>query len=157
MYFKKQLRKIKTTINEYLKQGMTPEKLALSIVLGISFGLFPLVGITTFLCLAVSISLRLNLVFIQLVNYSVYPLQLILFLPWLKLGNVVFSFSAIEKVSPSLIKTLLNSNLQLILTEFGLLFLSAVLLWFIISVPFSLLLYTLLLKHFRKLQTKFGF
>jgi len=74
-------------ISELLSQGITPEKIALSIALGAAIGVFPVLGSTTLLCAAAAVILRLNLPSIQLVNYLMYPLQLILFLPFLDAGS----------------------------------------------------------------------
>jgi uncharacterized protein (DUF2062 family) len=52
---------------DLLRQGVTPEKLALSIVLGLILGVFPVLGSTTALAALV---LRPNLPTIQIVNSS---------------------------------------------------------------------------------------
>jgi len=80
-------RKILLPIVELLRQGITPEKIALSIALGAVLGIFPVLGSTTILCTAAAFILRLNLPAIQVVNYLTYPLQLILFLPFLQAGS----------------------------------------------------------------------
>ena len=79
--------KIVLPIIELLRQGITPEKIALSIALGAAIGVFPVLGSTTLLCAAAALILRLNLPAIQLVNYLMYPLQLILFVPFLDAGS----------------------------------------------------------------------
>jgi uncharacterized protein (DUF2062 family) len=80
-------RKILLPIVDLLRQGVTPEKIALSIALGAVLGIFPVLGSTTILCAAAAIVLRLNLPAIQAVNFLIYPLQLILFLPFLQAGS----------------------------------------------------------------------
>jgi uncharacterized protein (DUF2062 family) len=80
-------RKIVLPIVDLLRQGITPEKIALSIALGAVLGIFPVLGSTTILCAAAAVVLRLNLPAIQLVNYLIYPVQLILFLPLLHAGS----------------------------------------------------------------------
>lgn len=75
----------------FLRQGVTPPKLALSLSLGISIGLFPVLGATTLLCGIIAYTLKLNQPAIQLVNYFIYPLQLILFIPFFKLGGWLFN------------------------------------------------------------------
>jgi uncharacterized protein (DUF2062 family) len=80
-------RKIFLSIVDLLRQGVTPEKIALSIALGAVLGIFPVLGSTTILCAAAAVVFRLNLPAIQLVNYLIYPLQLILFLPFLDVGS----------------------------------------------------------------------
>ena len=71
---------------ELLRQGMSPEKIALTIALGIMLGVTPVLGSTTLLCTLAALALRLNLPAIQLVNAVVYPLQIILLIPFFKLG-----------------------------------------------------------------------
>jgi uncharacterized protein (DUF2062 family) len=75
---------------ELLKQGVTPERLALSIALGVVFGIFPALGCTTALCAMISFIGRLNLPAIQIVNYFMYPLQIALILPFFRLGEKLF-------------------------------------------------------------------
>lgn len=81
------LRKILLPIADLLRQGITPEKIALSVALGTVIGIFPVLGSTTILCAAAAFIFRLNLPAIQVVNYLTYPLQLILFLPFLQAGS----------------------------------------------------------------------
>jgi uncharacterized protein (DUF2062 family) len=80
-------RKIFLPILDLLRQGITPEKIALSIALGAVIGIFPVLGSTTILCATAAFVLRLNLPAIQFVNFLIYPLQLILFLPFLQAGG----------------------------------------------------------------------
>jgi len=75
---------------QQLRQGITPSKLALSLALGLTLGAFPVLGVTTLLCAAVALALRLNQPAIQVANYAAYPLQLGLFLPFFQLGAWVF-------------------------------------------------------------------
>jgi uncharacterized protein (DUF2062 family) len=70
-----------------LRQGTTPEKLALSLALGITIGLVPVLGVSTAVCALVALALRLNMPAIQLVNYLLAPLQLLLVIPFLRLGE----------------------------------------------------------------------
>lgn len=67
-------RRVLDPILALLRQGVTPEKIAISIVLGVILGVFPVLGATTLLCAGAAILFRLNLPAIQLVNYVMYPL-----------------------------------------------------------------------------------
>ena len=62
-------RRVARPIVELLRQGVTPEKMALSLALGVAMGVFPLLGTTTALCALVALIWRLNLPAIQIVNY----------------------------------------------------------------------------------------
>lgn len=72
-----------------LKQGITPEKIALTIALGAVIGMFPILGATTLLCGIVAAWLKLNQPIIQLVNYLMYPVQIILLLPFYRAGETL--------------------------------------------------------------------
>ena len=85
-------RRLILPILNLLRQGITPEKIALSIAFGIALGVFPVIGATTLLCAAAAIVLRLNLPAIQLVNYFVYPLQIALLCRSSALANSCSAF-----------------------------------------------------------------
>ena len=79
---------------DLLRQGMSPEKIALTIALGIVLGVTPVLGSTTLLCTGAALALGLNLPAIQLVNGAAYPLQFILLIPFYKLGAWMFRADA---------------------------------------------------------------
>jgi uncharacterized protein (DUF2062 family) len=83
-------RRIARPIVELLRQGVTPEKMALSLTLGVALGVFPVLGTTTALCALVAFLWRLNLPAIQIVNYFVYPLQIALLIPFFRAGERLF-------------------------------------------------------------------
>lgn len=83
-------RRLVRPILDLLRQGVTPEKLALSLALGMVFGVFPALGWTTTLCAILAIVLRLNLPAIQIVNYFMYPVQIALLVPFFRLGEKLF-------------------------------------------------------------------
>lgn len=70
-----------------LRQGLTPEGLALSLAFGIAAGLFPVIGATTVLGFLFGAGLRLNLPAVQLANWLAYPLQLAAIIPFVRLGE----------------------------------------------------------------------
>ncbi len=75
---------------DLLKQGVSPEKIALTVALGISLGVVPVLGSTSALCGIVALRLRLNLPAILAVNWAVYPLQIALLIPFLRAGAWLF-------------------------------------------------------------------
>jgi uncharacterized protein (DUF2062 family) len=79
--------RILAPILELLRQGVTPEKIALSLAFGLGLGIIPVLGVSTLLCTGVALTLRLNLPAIQLVNYLASPLQLALIIPFVRLGE----------------------------------------------------------------------
>lgn len=77
-------------IVDLLKQGITPHKVALAIVLGVLLGIAPVLGTTIVSCTIAAFALRLNLPLIQLANNLVYPLQLLLLIPFVQAGQRLF-------------------------------------------------------------------
>jgi hypothetical protein len=53
---------------QQLTQGVTPERVALTLAVGSALALFPILGTTTVLCALVGVALRLNQPIIQSVN-----------------------------------------------------------------------------------------
>ena len=77
-------------IRKLLIQGITPEKIALSLAFGIMLGVFPVMGTPSLLCLLVALIFRLNLAALQLVNILVSPLWLVLLIPFTRAGERLF-------------------------------------------------------------------
>ena len=74
----------------FLKQGITAKKLAMAVSVGLIFGIFPVLGSTTIICAVMAMLFRVNQPAVQLVNYLVYPLQLIFIMPYIKIGEIIF-------------------------------------------------------------------
>jgi uncharacterized protein (DUF2062 family) len=83
-------RRIVTPILDLLRVGCSPRKMAWSLAFGIIVGINPLLGSTTVVSLLFAFALRLNLIASQIANHVVYPLQLALFLVFIKLGDRIF-------------------------------------------------------------------
>ena len=73
-----------------LRRGADPDKLAWSLALGVVVGVNPLLGSTTLVALALAAVFRLNLVASQIGNHAMYPVEILLFPVFIKLGDVVF-------------------------------------------------------------------
>lgn len=73
-----------------LRRGASPKRLAWSIAVGLLIGVNPALGTTTILCLAVAMLFRLNIAASQLANHVIYPVQLLLLVPFLQLGSFLF-------------------------------------------------------------------
>src|SRR5580693_10789122 len=84
----------------WLRQGISPRRLALTLALGFAIGCIPVVGIPTLVCAALALALRLNLPAIQAANYLVMPLQLLLIVPFVRLGGWLFASGANQAPKP---------------------------------------------------------
>ena len=74
-----------------LRRGADPERLAWSLALGVVVGVNPLLGSTTLLVLGLAALFRLNLVASQVGNHAMYPVEILMFPVFIKVGSVVFA------------------------------------------------------------------
>jgi uncharacterized protein (DUF2062 family) len=72
-----------------LRQGLSPRDLALCLALGAGVGMFPVLGVSTPALTLIALWQRLNLAAIQLVSWLVGPVQLVLIIPFMRLGEWV--------------------------------------------------------------------
>ena len=82
--------RIRDPILGMLREGLSPEGLAWSLAVGVALGIIPLFGTSTVLCIGAALTFRLNQPAIQLANYLAYPLQLLLLLPFIRMGEWLF-------------------------------------------------------------------
>ncbi|HEY1789451.1 MAG TPA: DUF2062 domain-containing protein [Verrucomicrobiae bacterium] len=136
-----------------LVQGVTPQKVALSIALGISLGVIPVLGITTALCAMAAVRLRLNQPIIQLVNWLVYPLQLALLLGFVRIGEWMTHAPQMGFSLPQLIQTFHESPLKF-LQEFGICQLQGLIAWLFIAPIFTAIVFFTLVPPLKRLAPK---
>ncbi len=115
-----------------LTQGVSPEKLALTIALGVMISIFPILGATTALCALAGIALRLNQPVIQLVNYLAYPLQLALLIPFYRAGEHVLGRAPIPLSIPLLFERFRADFMQF-LRDFGMIAVGGIIIWLIVA------------------------
>jgi uncharacterized protein (TIGR03546 family) len=133
----------------FLKQGTTPTTLAWSVALGFVLGIFPIIGLTTLLCFISAFLFRLNIAAIQLVNYAVYPLQLLLLIPYFQLASWLFGTeNPVSSISQ--VQALFQEGFWQAFSTLGWLLIEAVFVWAIFALPLSFLVYILCYSVFRK-------
>jgi uncharacterized protein (DUF2062 family) len=81
-------RRLLEPIGAQLTQGITVEKIALSVAVGSFCAFFPVLGAATPLCLAVGVALRLNQPVVQVINWVTLPLYLPLVCVLVRLGDL---------------------------------------------------------------------
>jgi uncharacterized protein (DUF2062 family) len=70
-----------------LRQGISPRRLALCVAIAIVVGNIPVLGVSTILCTFIALIFRLNLPAIQLVQAAMAPTQVLLLIPFVRLGE----------------------------------------------------------------------
>ena len=126
------LKRFKKKLLAFLITGITPERLALCVALGIALGMVPALGTATLLCMLTAFLFRLNLAAIQLVNVAVYPLQIALLVPFMQAGAWLFGNEPIQ-LSFDQIKEMLETNTWGAITGLWVNTLQAVAVWMLIA------------------------
>ncbi|MDH3714445.1 MAG: DUF2062 domain-containing protein [Gammaproteobacteria bacterium] len=131
-----------------LRQGATPKSIAVSMSAGTVIGVFPVLGLSTVLCLVLVVALRLNLVAIQAANWLVYPLQIVLILPFIQLGQRLFGRTPVT-LSPEQLQVAFELSWLQAIAGFWNLMLSGVLAWGVTAVPAGVILYHVIVLALR--------
>ncbi len=146
--------KIVTPLSSLLKQGLSPKKLALVIALGFVLSIFPVLGTTTLICSLVALTFQLNIAAIQIANYTAFPLQIILFFPFLNLGETLLGITLDPINKDELISTFQEGFFQAI-SELTWYLLVACLGWSVASFPMFIILFLCLLVIIKKYKATF--
>lgn len=141
-------RKLLRPVVELLKQGVTPEKLALSLALGVALGIFPAIGSTTALCAMAAFALHLNLPAIQIVNYFMYPAQIALLIPFFRFGEKLFRTPR-QDISVPQIYALLHASVWNAIRLLWTTTWHAMVVWCLIAPVLAALVYVILLPALR--------
>jgi uncharacterized protein (DUF2062 family) len=80
-------RKVVEPLATLLMQGISPHRLALCVAIGVVVGNIPILGVSTILCAVIALAFRLNLPAIQIVQAAMAPTQLLLIIPFIRLGE----------------------------------------------------------------------
>lgn len=124
----------------FLKSGITPKKLALTCALGVVVGIMPIWGITTLLCFLVAAIFRVNVVVLQLVHYFVYPIQLLLIIPFIKLGTFLFDVNPMPYALTEL-QARFSADFWGELKQVGVALMLGLGVWAVASIPIFLIIY----------------
>lgn len=123
-----------------LTQGVTPDKIALTIAVGSALALFPILGTTSLLCLLAGIILRLNQPIIQVVNWLCTPIHIPLIFYCVHLGEKLFS-APHTKFKLQELAQLIWQDPVLFAQKFGMTGLHACIVWAIAAPFWTILVY----------------
>lgn len=136
-----------------LSDGMTPQKLALTLCLGSALGIMPLLWGTSLLCILLAHLFGLNHLALQSVNYLLFPLQLALLIPFFKLGSWLFPWGT--PLPPDMFATLLRNPAASMGILSGIV-VKSVAAWTLTALPLALLSYAVFRMALPLLSRKQG-
>jgi uncharacterized protein (DUF2062 family) len=134
------------------KEGLSPEKIALSVTIGIVSGLFPVIGFTTIMGLALTAAFRQNLVLVQSVSWLMSLAQLLLIIPLMRMGAFLWNQDNIH-ITIGKIELAFQPGILAGLQTIGIFHLYGILAWSILLIPTGAFSYYSLLMVVRKRGT----
>ncbi len=146
-------RRLITPVANLLTQGMTPHKLAFTVALGTVVGVVPAFGLTTFIGTALAARFRLNIAATILVSYLMQPLQILLIIPFAKMGIAMFGLQEL-RFSLEEITAMFKADWLAALNMLWKANLVAVAAWALLAIPAGGVLYLMFLPLFTKFLPK---
>jgi uncharacterized protein (DUF2062 family) len=138
-------RRLVDPIARQLTQGVTPQKIALSIAVGSALAVFPILGTTTTLCIIAGVALGLNQPIIQGVNALCTFIYFPLIYAFVRLGDTLARSARSDLDIPVMI-SLFSHHPRDFLRQFGVTALHAALGWVVVAPFWIPLVYFLALK-----------
>jgi len=143
---------IQPIVNQ-LKRGISPEKLSWTIALGVTLGIFPIMGTTSLVCFIAGWVFKLNQAILHLFKSLTYPLHLALILVFIRLGQQLNGVELIKFSIPQMMSQFKESPAQFA-RDFGMAALHGIEAWAICSIVLIPLLYFISLPLLKKLLGK---
>jgi uncharacterized protein (DUF2062 family) len=145
---------VRPIVNQ-LKQGTSPEKLSWSVSLGVTLGIFPIMGSTSIVCVIIGHLFRLNQPILHLFKTFTYPLQLILILVYIRLGQMLNGVPLIKFSIPQMLGQFKDDPAKFF-RDFGMAALYGIEAWAISAIFLIPILYIIFLPILKKLLLKLG-
>jgi uncharacterized protein (DUF2062 family) len=138
-----------------LTQGVTPQKVSLSLAVGSALALFPILGTTTTLCVVAGIALQLNQPILQGVNLLCTIIYFPFMVACVRLGDAVAG-TARSSLDIPLMISLATNHPRDFLRQFGVTALHAMLGWAIVAPVWLPLVYFIALPPLRAVARRIG-
>ena len=100
---------LKTKIIALFKQGLTPVELTQSIIVSGLISTIPILGVSTFLLTALSLKRKLNLPIMIAQSYIMWPIQVVMIIPFINIGEFIFSVPKTNHSAQDIIASFQNS------------------------------------------------
>ncbi|MGM0551092.1 MAG: DUF2062 domain-containing protein [Bacteroidota bacterium] len=136
---KKRLQRSLDTIKAFLQEGMSADKLSTTILLGLFLGISPMIGLTTIAAFLTALLFKLNMVILQTIQYTLAPIQLILFVPFIKTAK--WAIGDRQILPPEDILQMFKTNWLETLQAVGTIYLTSIAIWALLATTLTLLLH----------------
>ena len=146
---KQKLNSLKDTISVIFKQGLTPKELNQSIIVSGLISTIPILGLSTFMITTVSLKRKLNLPVMIALSYLMWPVQILLIIPFIRVGEFLFSVPRNHHTAEEIIDSFQNSFSQT-LSQLSFELLCGFGGWLFTAVPIAVGIYLVSLLFFKK-------
>ena len=148
-----QISTIKFKIIALFKQGLSAKEIAQSILVAALISIIPILGVSTFLITMLSIKWKLNLPIMIALSYVMWPVQIVLIIPFISIGAAIFgvpqSEHSIDEIvlsfQNSFFNTLSNLSFELLCGFGG---------WLLTAVPVAIFINVLMVFLFKMVAKK---
>ncbi|MBX7226040.1 MAG: DUF2062 domain-containing protein [Chitinophagales bacterium] len=137
-------------IKHFFSMGLTPKSIARSASIAAIYSIIPIFGISKIMTTLTGIKFKYNLPLMYTVGYIFYPLQFILFIPFLRLGEWILQVEDSSLVM-SEFKVMVQEDLFHALWTFSAAFKYAMVGWGVLFFPALILLNGILLFILNKI------
>jgi uncharacterized protein (DUF2062 family) len=109
---RQKLKTIKNNTATLFKQGLSPKELIQSIIVSGLLSVIPILGVSTFVLTTLSIKKKLNLPIMIAISYLMWPVQVLLIIPFIRVGEFIFSVPSTPHTVEEIISSFQNSFFQ---------------------------------------------
>lgn len=146
---KQKILAVKDKTKTLFKQGLTPKQLVESTIAAGLISTIPILGLSTFLITTVAIKRKLNLPIMISLSYLLWPVQILLIIPFIRMGEFIFSVPRNHHTIEEIISSFQNSFFQT-LSHLSFELLCGLGGWFLTAVPVTIGIYWISLLFLNK-------
>ncbi len=143
-----------TSIAEY-SQKLEPRSTSFAIAAAICIGATPLIGFTFIIAVCFGFIFRLNQFIIIAVHIMVSPLQLILFYPFIRLGQLIFHLELKSLLPIRQLPQFIIKHTDIFIADYLKIMLAATAIWIMASMLVGYIIYRIILMYFSRLVVNF--
>lgn len=129
-------------IKEIFTQGISFKEIILSAALGSLIGIMPILGVATIIITFLTLRFKLNIAIAILFTYIVSPLQALLFIPFIHLGEKAIGIEH-SLLTFSAIKNAFNNDVWTTMKDLWLEIICGLMGWSAIAIPVLILIITI--------------
>jgi uncharacterized protein (DUF2062 family) len=147
-------RRVRVPLLALFTRGITPDKVALTLGVGSVCSLFPFLGFTSLLNLGVGLWLRLNQPLLQTLNQVLGPVQLVMILGYVRVGEWLWRAQGDRFTAAEMLRFFRETDIGTFLQRFGWVGIHAFTAWMLTSPLLFAAVYWLTRPALRRLASK---